>query len=161
ELATKPDSWVLQQVGGKRVVLDGQTLDLRMQYLLQKGREAEASEKSKEPEDSAPGADPFDDPKSAASIREGANQDWISKTKAGPELASVSDEKVTSRGGQPIPVRIYHPRSAKGSGKLPILVYYHGGGWLFGNIAAIDRSSRRLADEAQVIIVSTEYRLAP
>ena len=164
ELAAKPDSWVLQQVGGKRIVLDGQTLDLRMQYLFHEGQEAEAAEKANAPAadpDAKPAADPFDDPKSAAEIRDGANQAWIHKTKLGPELASVRDDAVRSRGGESIPLRIYHPRAAKGSGKLPILVYYHGGGWLFGNIAAVDRSMRRLADEAQVIVVSTEYRLAP
>ncbi len=47
ELAAKPDSWVLEQVGGKRIVLDGQTLDLRMQHLLQKGREAAEAEAQK------------------------------------------------------------------------------------------------------------------
>lgn len=158
ELAARPDSWVLEQVGGKRIVLDGQTLDLRMQYLLQKGREAYEAAKAKEPESAKPAADPFDIPESAATIRHGANQEWIRKTKPGPELASVRDEQVPSRNGQPIPVRIYRP---KASGTLPILVYYHGGGWLFGNIEAVDRSNRRLADEAKVIIVSTEYRLAP
>ena len=158
ELAAKPDSWVLQQVGGKRIVLDGQTLDLRMQYLLQKASEANSPEKAKEPEKTAPAADPFDVPESAAAIRDGANQEWIRKTRPGPELASVRDEQVPSRNGQPIPVRIYHPRA---SGTLPILVYYHGGGWLFGNIEAVDRSNRRLADEAKVIIISAEYRLAP
>lgn len=160
ELATKPDSWVLQQVGGKRIVLDGQTLDLRMQYLLQKGREAAAAEARKTPAtaNAQPPVDPFDSAESSAAIRQGANQDWIRKTKPGPELAAVRDEQVPSRNGQPIPVRIYHP---KASGPLPILVYYHGGGWLFGNIEAVDRSSRRLADEAKVIVISTQYRLAP
>lgn len=149
ELATRPDSWVLQQVGGKRITLDGQTLDLRMQYILQQ---------AKEPENAKPAADPFDVPASAAAIRKDANQRWIRRTKPGPALASVRDEQVRSRDGQPVPVRVYHP---KARGTLPILVYYHGGGWLFGNIAAVDRSSRRLADEAKVIIISAEYRLAP
>jgi acetyl esterase len=162
ELAAQPDSWVLEQVGGKRIVLDGQTLDLRMQYLLQKGREAAEAEAQKaqaQTTANAPApADPFDWPATSAAIRQGANQDWIRKTKPGPELASVRDEHAPSRNGQPIPVRIYHP---KASGKLPILVYYHGGGWLFGNIEAVDRSIRRLADEAKVIVVSTQYRLAP
>jgi acetyl esterase len=159
-LATKPDSWVLEQLGGKRVVLDGQTLDLRMQYLLQPGHEAADAEagEAKSTASSQPPADPFGTPESSAAIRQGANQDWIGKTRPGPELTSVRDEQVTSRNGQPIPVRIYHP---KASGKLPVLVYYHGGGWLFGNIDAVDRSSRRLADEAKVIVISTEYRLAP
>jgi acetyl esterase len=160
ELAAKPDSWILEQVGGKRVVLDGQTLDLRMQYLLHKGREAAEAEAQKAPATAPaqPPVDFFGTPESSAAIRQGANQDWIRKTKPGPELASVRDEQAPARNGQPIPVRIYHP---KASGKLPILVYYHGGGWLFGNIEAVDRSSRRLADEAKVIVISTQYRLAP
>jgi acetyl esterase len=163
ELAAKPDSWVLEQVGGKRIVLDRQTLDLRMQYLLQQGREAaEAEANSSQAKTNAqPQADPFDTPESSAAIRHGANQDWIRKTKPGPELASVRDAQAPSRNGSQIPLRIYHPKTSGASGKLPILVYYHGGGWLFGNIDAVDRSSRRLADEAQVIVISTQYRLAP
>lgn len=159
-LAAQPDSWVLEQVGGKRIVLDDQTLDLRMQYLLQQGREAAEAEARKEQTtaNAQPPADPFDTPESSTAIRQGANQDWIRKTRPGPELASVRDEQAPSRNGQPIPVRIYHPNA---SGKLPMLVYYHGGGWLFGNIEAVDRSSRRLADEAKVIVISTQYRLAP
>lgn len=166
ELAARPDSWFLEQVGGKRIVLDGQTLDLRMQYLLQQGREAAEAEARKaqttnEQASSSP-PDPFDTPESAAAIRHGANQDWIRKTKPGPELMSVRNEQAPSRNGQPIPLRIYHPKTPDGtSAKLPILVYYHGGGWLFGDIESVDRSNRRLADEAQVIVISTEYRLAP
>ncbi|MFV3127266.1 alpha/beta hydrolase [Niveispirillum sp. KHB5.9] len=160
DLAAKPDSWVLEQVGGRRITLDGQTLDLRMQYLFHKGRQA-AEEEAKAAagnKGATPSPDPFDDPKSAAAIRQDANNHWIRQTKPGPALASVTDDKVTARDGKPIPVRIYH---SKAEGTLPILVYYHGGGWLFGNIEAVDRTMRRLADEAKVIIVSTDYRLAP
>ena len=114
ELAAKPDSWVLEQVGGKRVVLDGQTLDLRMQYLLHQGREAAEAEaeKAPAPETAQPPVDYFGTPESSAAIRQGANQDWIRKTKPGPELASVRDAQAPSRNGQPIPVRIYHPKQA-------------------------------------------------
>src|SRR3546814_11456167 len=95
--------------------------------------------------------------KSAAEIRAGANQQWIRQTRPGPDLASIKDETVTARDGKPIPVRIYRP---KAKGTLPILVYYHGDGWLFGNIEAVARSMRRLADDAGVIAVSKEYRVA-
>ncbi len=156
ELAARPDSWVLEQVGGERIVLDGQTLDLRMHYLLRQGGDEQADEAEETQAEQE--VDYFATPESSAAIRQGANQDWIRKTKPGPELAWARDEQVPSRGGETIPVRIYRPEA---SGTLPILVYYHGGGWLFGNIAAVDRSMRRLADEAKVIIVSTEYRLAP
>jgi acetyl esterase len=158
ELATRPDSWVLEQVGGKRIVLDGQTLDLRMQYLLQMGREAEQTAKAPAPVNPQPQANPFDVPESRAALRQEASQQWIRRTRPGPELALVRDEQATSRGGQAIPVRIYHP---KASGTLPVLVYYHGGGWLFGHLDTVDRSIRRLADEAQVIVISVDYRLAP
>lgn len=153
ELAARSDDWVLEQVGGERIVLDDQTLDLRLQYLLQQGAESDEDEDQEQPE-----VDYFATPESAAAIRAGANQDWIRKTRSGPALAWTRDEEVPARGDHTIPVRIYHPEA---SGPLPILVYYHGGGWLFGNIAAVDRSMRRLADEAQVIIISTDYRLAP
>lgn len=158
DLAGKPDSWVLEQVGGKRIVLDGQTLDLRMQYLFHQAREAaakEAEEAKAQPE--KPEADPFDEPQSAMETRDDANQRWIRRTKPGPELA-ITDDTVPARDGKPIPVRIYRP---KAEGALPVLVYYHGGGWLFGNIEAVDRAMRRLADEAGVMIISTDYRLAP
>ncbi|MEA3537797.1 MAG: alpha/beta hydrolase [Pseudomonadota bacterium] len=159
DLAAKPDSWVLEQVGGKRIVLDGQTLDLRMQYLFHEAREAaakEAEEAKAQPQD--PESDPFDEPQSALETRDDANQRWIRRTKPGPDLASTTDETVTARDGKPIPVRIYRP---KAPGPLPVLVYYHGGGWLFGNLEAVDRAMRRLADEAKVMIISTDYRLAP
>ena len=161
ELAARPDSWLLEQVGGKRIVLDGQTLDLRLQYLLRPHDEPSDHnlEKPAKPEKEID----YFGPEHAAETRRGANLDWIRKTKPGPQPASIRDEKVPSRKGESIPVRIYHPKvsSPKSSEKLPVLVYYHGGGWLFGNIEAVDRTMRRLADEAQVIIVSTEYRLAP
>lgn len=154
ELAAKPDSWLLDQVGGKRIVMDGQTLDLRMQYLFHKGREADEAEAQR----GQPKTDPFATAEIAAATRLGDNQRWNRRTRPGPELARVHDDQARARDGRPIPVRIYHP---KAPGTLPILVYYHGGGWLFGNIAAADRAMRRLADEAKVIVVSTEYRLAP
>lgn len=158
ELAAKPDRWVLEQVGGKRVTLDGQTLDLRMQYLFHKGAQAAAEEAKTASPNAKPGPDPFDDAKTAAAIRLDGNQRWRWRTKPGPALASVTDETLTARDGKPVPVRIYRPKPDL---VLPILVYYHGGGWLFGNIEAVDRAMRRLAGEANVIIASVDYRLAP
>ncbi|HEY0624268.1 alpha/beta hydrolase [Sphingomonas sp.] len=160
ETAAKPDSWFADQLGGKRIELDGQTLDLRLQYRLQQGYRADAAEAKARPAD-APRMtidQAFADPGIVAGIRAEANQEWIRQTHPGPELAWTRDEQVTSRAGEPIPVRIYRP---KAEGALPVLVYYHGGGWVIGNIAAIDRSMRLLADVAKVMIVAVDYRLAP
>ncbi|WP_068621534.1 alpha/beta hydrolase [Paenibacillus tuaregi] len=57
-----------------------------------------------------------------------------------------------------IPVRIYTPRR---EAPLPVIVYYHGGGWVVGNLDAADVLCRRLANGVNSIVVSVDYRLAP
>lgn len=151
ELARQPDSWFLQQVGGKRIVVDGQVLDLRIQYLLDQFRAAEAKQQQQ------PQVDPGATAQGRAAIRQAAGQDWIRRTSIPPAMASVSDYGVKGHGGT-VHVRVYHPRVA---GRLPIIVYFHGGGWFFGSVAASDRSNELLASAAQMIVVAVDYRLAP
>ena len=78
---------------------------------------------------------------------------------AGPEqpVARVENRTIPGPGG-PIPVRVYWPMRGK---TLPILVYFHGGGWVFGNINSVDRNCRVLANAAGCVVVNVEYRLAP
>lgn len=57
-----------------------------------------------------------------------------------------------------IPVRIYSPKS---EGLLPALVFYHGGGWVVGNLDSHDGICRALANSAQCVVISVDYRLAP
>jgi acetyl esterase len=73
------------------------------------------------------------------------------------EVARVQDRTVPGPGG-PIPVRVYWP--AEGS-RLPLLVYFHGGGWMFGNIESVDRACRVLANGGRCVVVNVDYRLAP
>ncbi len=56
-------------------------------------------------------------------------------------------------------VTIYRPKAA--SGPLPVVVYYHGGGWVIANVKAYDATPRYLAAALPAIVVSVEYRLAP
>src|SRR5579872_6571568 len=79
---------------------------------------------------------------------------------AGPEqpVARVEDRSIPGPATGPIPVRIYWPVVGK---KLPVFVYLHGGGWVFGNIESGDRTCRMLANAAECIVVNVEYRLAP
>jgi acetyl esterase len=58
-----------------------------------------------------------------------------------------------------IPVRLYHPRSR--CAPRPVLVYFHGGGFVVGSIASHDGLCRALAREADAIVVSVAYALAP
>jgi acetyl esterase len=57
----------------------------------------------------------------------------------------------------PISARLYRPRS----GTLPLLVYFHGGGWVVGSVAISDPFCRALANASGCAVVSVEYRLAP
>lgn len=60
--------------------------------------------------------------------------------------------------GTQIPIRIYYP---EGSGPFPVIVYYHGGGFVIATINTYDESARSLCSNAKAIVVSVEYRKAP
>ncbi len=64
----------------------------------------------------------------------------------------------TASGTQPI--RIYTPEGA-GSATLPVIVYYHGGGWVIADIDTYEASAMALAKKANAIVASVEYRHAP
>jgi acetyl esterase len=77
-------------------------------------------------------------------------------------MAAVRDAVVPARNRQ-IPVRLYTPadRALARDGRLPVLVYYHGGGWSLGSLATYDSLCRALARGSGTLIVSVDYRLAP
>jgi acetyl esterase len=72
-------------------------------------------------------------------------------------VAKVEDRTIPSAGGD-IPIRIYTPAGVPPFG---VLVYFHGGGWVIGNIAMTDQPCRLLANVSGCMVVSVEYRLAP
>ncbi|MBV1887194.1 MAG: alpha/beta hydrolase [Parvibaculaceae bacterium] len=61
--------------------------------------------------------------------------------------------------GEGVPVRIYSP--VAGSGVLPVLVFYHGGGWVIGDLDSHDALCRHFANQAHCRVVAVDYRLAP
>jgi acetyl esterase len=73
------------------------------------------------------------------------------------EVGKVEDRKVPGPAGQ-IPIRIYTPA---GNGPFGALVYFHGGGWVIGNIETHDIVCRDLTAGAGCVTVSVDYRLAP
>ncbi|OMC18255.1 alpha/beta hydrolase [Mycobacterium colombiense] len=77
---------------------------------------------------------------------------------AQPEpIAEVADRTVDGRGG-PVPVRVYRPEAL---GPLPIVVYAHGGGFVFCDLDSHDGLCRNLANLVPAVVVSVDYRLAP
>jgi acetyl esterase/lipase len=73
------------------------------------------------------------------------------------DVAKVEDRKIPGPGGD-IPVRVYTPR---GNGPFGVLMFFHGGGWVIGNIETHDSLCRDLAEGAGCVTVSVDYRLAP
>jgi len=74
----------------------------------------------------------------------------------GPDLKT--EDRIVSGSETDIPVRIYSPESEV---PLPMLVYFHGGGWVIGDLDTHDRECRLLAAETHCLVVSVDYRLAP
>jgi acetyl esterase len=78
-----------------------------------------------------------------------------------PELEKVEPLSIPAPHGA-IPARIYTPKTARRkSGLAPCLVFFHGGGWVIGNLETHDVVCRKLADEGELIVISVDYRLAP
>jgi acetyl esterase/lipase len=75
-----------------------------------------------------------------------------------PEPVARIEDRQIFGSGQATTVRIYTPA---GSGPFAVLVYFHGGGWVLGNIETHDPVCRKLAKAAECIVVSVDYRLAP
>ncbi|MES1990010.1 MAG: alpha/beta hydrolase [Pseudomonadota bacterium] len=77
----------------------------------------------------------------------------------GVPIGAVEDRTIAGPAGE-IALRIYTPVAA-GSGALPVLVYFHGGGWVIGDLETHDALARTLANEAGCKVVAVDYRLAP
>ncbi|HEY8394343.1 MAG TPA: alpha/beta hydrolase [Thermaerobacter sp.] len=76
---------------------------------------------------------------------------------AAEEVGKVEDRVVPGPDGD-IPVRVYTPRAGE---PLGILVYFHGGGWVIGDLDTYDAVCRTLANATPCTVVSVDYRLAP
>lgn len=79
------------------------------------------------------------------------------KATAPEPVGNVADRTIPGPAGE-IPVRVYTP---KGEGPFPVLVYYHGGGWVIATIDTYESSARALCNAANCVVVSIEYRKGP
>jgi acetyl esterase len=76
---------------------------------------------------------------------------------AAEPVANIIDQTIPGPHGE-IPIRIYRPEA---TGALPILVYYHGGGWVIGNLDVVHSTCTVLTNRAHAVVISVDYRLAP
>lgn len=132
---------VLARLAGAPVVIDGRTLDPEMQLLLRLQRlEGPAAE--------------------SVSISRGRRIIVSSSRLAGgtQPIGAITDRQIDGPAG-PLALRFYTPRGL--TGRSPALLFFHGGGWIYGDLESHDATCRFLAEEAQVRVIAVDYRLAP
>ncbi len=97
---------------------------------------------------------------------EGARLAYSATTKLyrskGPNMAKVRNRVMPGPQNTNLPVRIYNPVSvAEGDKNLPVLVFFHGGGWAVGDLDTHDHVCREMAHRSSCVVISVGYRMAP
>ncbi|HYE50096.1 MAG TPA: alpha/beta hydrolase [Azospirillaceae bacterium] len=82
----------------------------------------------------------------------------VHKGGAAPEPVAGVEQRTVDGPGGPVPVRIYTP---EGDGPFPVIVYWHGGGWVLADLDTYDATPRALANAVGAVVVSAHYRQAP
>ncbi|MGN6129397.1 MAG: alpha/beta hydrolase [Nocardioidaceae bacterium] len=135
---------VVRRLAGRPVVLDGQVLDpetqltLRLQRLLRE-----------------PAAETLP-------VQQGRRAILRQSVLAGGRqpIGEVRDLEVDGGDG-PVRARLYVPRALVGARETPLLVFFHGGGMIFGDLDSHDAPCRLLAERAGTRVLAVDYRLAP
>ena len=137
-----PENWLIKVSGGKPHAIGERTLDPQLQFIMHQGR------KNPPMSDLGP---------------EGAKQaanDALAMIAAKPEPGVViSNSTIPGDGGHQIPVRIYRPEAQ--NPKAPLMVYYHQGGGVIGNLDWPNVLCSFISKSAGCPVVSVDYRKAP
>ncbi len=149
---SRPPQWIIENLQGPRETIDGQLLDPKLQYYLEARRR-------RAPEMVKRGLELFDSHEGRITARNALAREWALFSKPTAPMRKVENREIPGPRG-PIPIRIYTPNTTDDD-PLPILIYFHGGGWMYSGIEAVDRCVRLIANEARVIVVNVEYGLAP
>lgn len=138
-----PDKVVAGLIGHRAMTYRGQTLHPRIQLGLQMLQAV-----------STPELHDLSPP--VARVQSNAYYDLLDIPKT--RLDCVEDTTIPGPHGS-IPVRIYRPK--KLVTPAPVLIFYHGGGFVIGDLDGYDRPCRRLAKISKSVVISVDYRLAP
>jgi acetyl esterase len=79
-------------------------------------------------------------------------------TTPGPSLPLVQEHNLSER-STPLPARLYRP--IESADELPLVLFFHGGGWVLGDLDSHDNLCRRIAAESGAQVLAVDYRLAP
>jgi acetyl esterase len=96
-------------------------------------------------------------PPDAKTVRKGIN-DACMRTEGLKDAVGNVEDLVVVAEGRRIPVRLYRP---KGDGPFPLVVFFHGGGWVAGNLETHDNACRYLCNRTPCCVLAVDYRLSP
>ena len=136
-----PQGWLIKLSGGAPHTIGERTLDYQLQFIMHQGR---------------------NNPPMSSLGAEGARQatnEAISMVAAKPEPGVVISDSSIPGSGHQIPIRIYRPEAQ--NPKAPLMVYYHQGGGVIGNLDWPNVLCSLISKTAGCPIVSVDYRLAP
>jgi acetyl esterase len=134
-----------RRIAGQPIRRDGLELDLDMQVLLKlEARNPRPPLSTRTP------AQAREDLRHAVSLAAGAPV----------ALAGIRETTIAGAAG-PLPARLYVPDDSEAAAQGPLLVYYHGGGWVAGDIDTHDQPCRLLAKTSGARVLSVGYRLSP
>ena len=149
-LVTLPPRAQLRLSGRPQVVLDGQQLDPGIQLAL-RSLDLRGSPTMVGPR----GADP--DP---AEVRARVHREALVFSLFKTEVGGVRELQVEGAAG-PLRARHYRPHRVGSGDRPPLLVFFHGGGFVIGDLDTHDEACRMLCRHAQIQVLSVDYRLAP
>ena len=138
-----PPRWLVSMAGGTPLCVDGRTLDARVQFLAAQAKRGAALHTL-----------------SVADARKASADGFRLLDATAVEGVRIADRQIPGpEHGQKLNVRLYHP---PGDEPLPpVLVYYHMGGGVIGDLETCHHFCSLLAAEGGCIVVSVDYRLAP
>lgn len=100
-------------------------------------------------------------PEEIISYRKRANDGGKMLTRPSLKKLQTKRVEITTSGEHKLFVTIYSPNSLKSDERLPIVIYYHGGGWVLGGSGSHDEICADISRESNAIVAAVDYRLAP
>lgn len=141
-LVRLPESWLIRMSGGVQRSVEGKRLDPQLQFLLTLAAKR-------------PGIDQL-------ALADGRQmyRDMADSFGGRPRAVSRTEDRRVAGPHGDIPLRLYVPADLP-PGPAPLLVWFHGGGFVIGDIPSYEVPCRYIADQACCMVLSVDYRLAP
>ena len=148
----QPKAWFEANLKGPAEQSEGAKLNPKIQYVLETVTRPNAN-----PTAQTIFRTMAQTPQGRAMVRTNLDRYWLVRTKPVTAGVMTSGQLISEHN---IPIRIYRPKAAQDQ-RLPVLVYYHGGGFMFGSLDSYEPLMQRIALEANMVVVAVGYSLTP